>query len=112
MQTERDIERILDDVVEVTEASDDSFVGEWGRFWSEVRELGPGARLKITGLDEWFEYVTHYETVGNRHHIVFKVGDRTFRKDGEWVSHDGMYWEGGLFEVKPVEVTRTEWRRV
>lgn len=111
MQTEREIQAILDDVVQVVEASDESYVGKWESFWSEMQELAEGSRLKIDGLDDWFEYVTHYETIGNWHHLVFKVGDRTFQKDGEWVSHDGMYWEDDFYEAKPVEIVRTVWQR-
>ena len=41
--------------------------------------------------------------------VVFKIGDRHFRKSGTYNSWDSDEWDGPFEEVKAAEVQRTEW---
>lgn len=43
--------------------------------------------------------------------IVIKIGDQFFKKSGYYNSWDGGAYDGELFEVEPVQVTRTEYQR-
>ncbi len=47
------------------------------------------------------------EGEGDQYWAVIKLGDRYFRKEGWYASHDGGYLDGDLFEVEPVEKTIT-----
>ena len=41
----------------------------------------------------------------------FTVGGQVFVKQGTWVSHDGAYWEGDVFEAKVAQKTVNHWVR-
>lgn len=112
MQTAKQIAEILDDEAQVTGASDEFWIGTVNRFWSEFNELDKGQWVEVEGVDGRIEMVQRYETVSNNHHLVLKIGDRTFQKDGVWVPHDGMYWEGSFYEAKEIVETRKVWTRV
>lgn len=66
---------------------------------------------EVPGLGK-LEFVDDYggEGQGDDYWVVFKVGDQYFRQDGWYASHDGGYLDGELYEVEPVEVTRTEYQ--
>lgn len=44
-------------------------------------------------------------------YVIFKVGDKVFKKDGRYASHMGTDWDGDLYEVKPKEVQVVDWVR-
>jgi hypothetical protein len=44
--------------------------------------------------------------------VIFKIGDRYFRKSGTYSSWDSDEWDGPFEEVTPAKVQRTEWVNV
>lgn len=56
------------------------------------------------------EHETCYET--HEWMFVFGLGDQRFARNAEYSSYDGLKWVGGVFEVAPVEVVKTEWAKV
>ena len=52
------------------------------------------------------------EGEGDDYWVVFQCGDQYFRKDGWYASYDGGYLDGELYEVKPKQVTVTEFQKI
>lgn len=82
--------------------------------WSDWDELFGSANdpevFEVVGLGEvkvWSHDFGGIET--NVSYLMFQIGDRIFRKEGLWVSHDGMYWDGHFSEVKPVQKVVTDY---
>jgi hypothetical protein len=69
-----------------------------------------------TGYRRLFELgyglVTEFERVNNVCYKRFRLGEFIFECMGTYSSWDGLMWTYGPYEVKPVEVTVTEYRRV
>lgn len=52
------------------------------------------------------------EGMGDTRYVVFQIGDQFFQVDGYYASWDGTTWEDpSPYEVKPVEVTKIEYRK-
>jgi len=49
---------------------------------------------------------------GDHMHVVFRIGDQFFMKEGYHNSWDSNEWDGDFNEVKPVEVTVTQYRPI
>lgn len=54
------------------------------------------------------------EGEGTMYYVVFEVTDlegkiHHFRKDGSWVSHDGLYWDGDFDSTVQAERLITVW---
>jgi hypothetical protein len=71
---------------------------------------------KVPGiLGTWTMEAQHpWEENNNSRWFVYKLehpetGVRYFRKDGYNVSHDGVYWDGAFYEVKPVTKQVVVW---
>lgn len=80
--------------------------------WSEASDPGP-ATFEVVGLGEvkvWDHDFGGIET--NVSYLMFQIGDRVFRKEGLWVSHDGQYWDGYFHEVKPVQKVITDYEPI
>lgn len=89
----------------------------WGSAWDYNEEWQGENRLllDIDGVQEYAEYVDGKpaeEGGGETIFAIFKVGDQYFRKDGYYLSHDGSYWDGDLFEVHPTQKTVTVYEAV
>lgn len=69
-----------------------------------------GRTFEVPGLGEvkvWEHDFNGVET--NISWLMFRVGDRTFRKEGQWDSHAGMSWTGPFDEVKPIQKIVTDY---
>lgn len=53
-----------------------------------------------------------YGSDGDGIYLIFKTGDRYFKKDGWYASHDGTYWDGSFYEVEPAQKTITVYNPV
>lgn len=87
---------------------------QWGATWDWFSEMIPWkerqATIEVVGLGPvkiWEHDFGGVET--NLTYLMFQVGDRVFRKEGRYYSHDGMYWGGWFREVKPVEKVFTDY---
>ncbi len=90
--------------------SDWDYGADWDH-WDEVAD--PGGIFEVVGLGEvkvWNHDFGGIET--NVSYLMFKVGDRVFRKEGLWVSHDGQYWDGPFSEVRAVQKVITDYEDV
>lgn len=82
--------------------------------WDAWRDNGSNPEL-VEGLGSVRVIVSDGgEGEGTTYYSIFEVTDldgdvHTFRKDGTWVSHDGLYWDGEFDSTKPVERTITVW---
>lgn len=81
-------------------------------------EESEGSGLTVEGLGRIFfaEGYTGGEGGGSDAYQIVLLRtdgepDRYFRKDGYYASHYGTDWDGGLYEVEPRPVTRTEYFR-
>lgn len=75
-------------------------------FYDEVGELDtPLGKVVV-------EEVSGGQGDGAPIEVVIKVGDRYFEINGEYSSWDSSSFDGYLYEVKPVQVTRTEYGRI
>ena len=74
----------------------------YGSYWADIKWSieKNGDTININGEDYKVEYVT------------FKVDNKTYQKTGYYQSHYGSEWDGPVFEVRPKQVTVTEWERV
>lgn len=74
-------------------------------------ELHYGEDVEVKGLGK-LEYVDSFggEGQGDDYWVVFKLGGKLYRKDGYYASYDGGELDGELYEVEPVQVSRTEYR--
>lgn len=61
--------------------------------WTSVADIG--------GMDQ-----------GSYAAVIFKVGDRLFRKEGYYASHYGTDWDGNFEEVEVYEKTVKDYRAV
>lgn len=89
---------------------DDSF--DWDD-WDECIPWRSTLTTEVVGLgtvEVWNHDFGGIET--NVSYLMFKVGDRIFRKEGLWVSHDGQYWDGGFTEVRAVQKVITDYEEL
>ncbi|WP_152346628.1 hypothetical protein [Brevibacterium sp. CFH 10365] len=49
---------------------------------------------------------------GSNASITFQIGSQYFRKDGYYASHYGYDWDGAFYEVRPKQVTITQFERI
>ena len=110
MLLDDDVERLL---LEHTDGEvwDDQF------YWDDWRDSIPWNEKRLTvevvGLgtvEVWEHDFGGIET--NVSYLMFKVGDRIFRKEGLWVSHDGQYWDGDFTEVRAVQKVITDYEEL
>ena len=81
--------------------------------WYEEGSWKDRGTVEVDGLgtvEVWSHDFGGIET--NVSYLMFKVGDRIFRKEGLWVSHDGQYWDGSFSEVKAVQKVITDYEEV
>lgn len=85
----------LEEYLSSDEAEEQDFY--WG-------ELNDGWEKYETpwGTMEWVDTDSYYDEV-NHLKLVFKIGDRFFRKYGYYDSWSGGAWDGDLEEVRPRE---------
>lgn len=91
---------------------DDWGGAEWDD-WSEQGTWKDRGIVEVVGLGTvkvWEHDFAGIET--NVSHLMFQIGDRIFRKEGLWVSHDGQYWDGPFTEVKPVQKVITDYEPI
>lgn len=72
-----------------------------------------GSDIEVPGLGK-LELVEDFggEGQGDDYWVVFKVGDQFFKKNGWYASYDGGELDGDLYEVVPVQVSRTEYEAI
>jgi hypothetical protein len=77
--------------------------------WSDLAAYGEKTTdaLGLGPVKVWEHDFGGIET--NISYLMFQIGDRTFRKEGLWVSHDGQYWNGPFDEVKAVQKVITDY---
>lgn len=81
--------------------------------WSEAGGYSTPTTFEVVGLGTvkvWNHDFGPIET--NVSYLMFQIGDRVFRKEGLWVSHDGQYWDGFFREVKPVQRVITDYEEL
>lgn len=100
--------------------SSEQWTKKWREKQGEVYEIRPypGYEVSWTEAEEIDHTIDGYRLEGvdsgggmdegSNAYVVVKVThpDGTvqhFRKDGYYASHDGYYWDGDLYEVKPVD---------
>lgn len=85
--------------------------GNYGDFINEFMPWTPGKYEYVDGLGELttVEIEGGGEGDGDYTHIVFKVDGTMFKIEGYHVSHDGTYYDGRPYLVKPKLVERTEY---
>lgn len=90
--------------VEEAIESDPDFEG-----WTSVKYHDGPEYIVIDGVGVRLEYVDSYggEGLGEEAWFVIKLGEKYFRMEGYYLSHDGYTWDGDLEEVKPVKKTVT-----
>jgi hypothetical protein len=69
-------------------------------------KLGPFTVVQTGECDHETCYETHEWT------FVFGLGEQRFAREATYSSYDGLKWSGSVYEVKPVEVVKTDWRKV
>lgn len=89
----------------------------WGTGWNKVYNLYGsesthdvtvnGEVVKVRKVDEQITSDEQFDT-----YLIIEVDGKTYRKDGWYASHDGSYWDGGLYEVTKTEVVTYEWKQV
>lgn len=116
-------QEIEDALVVVEEASEEA--ASQGNYelpsgsWQEIGDgyggvPKEGITLKLRGEDVTLTYEggkQPREGGGEQVYAVVKVGDQYFRKPGYYMSHDGSYWDGTLFEVEPSVQTVTDYQK-
>jgi hypothetical protein len=101
------------DIREIEDALEnysDCTSGDGWEFWawelSYARRSNPDAgTIEGLGRVEFVEQVGGGEGEGEHVHLVLRVGDRYFKKEGYYASYDGTTWDGDFREVKPAEKT-------
>jgi hypothetical protein len=68
-----------------------------------VEGLGPVRHVTSQGGED---QGSHYEAV---YEVTEGPNKGFYKKEGRWVSHDGLYWEGDFSATKQVEKTVTVW---
>lgn len=98
----------VEDVAQAIETWSEEEDGD--RFWDVIEYMGKPWGGTITpdmfpelGTLEFVEGYTGGEGGGEDAYVVFKLGDRYFRKQGYYASHYGTDWDGELREVNPVQ---------
>lgn len=61
---------------------------------------------------EYVEMKDSDEDYSSQMHVIFKFGDKTYKKRGYYQSHYGSEWDGQITEVTPKTVTVIEWEDV
>lgn len=86
----------------------------YGDFYDEIREE---KQVELEGIG-LAELVDHHDpdrdypdddVDGEYIDVIFKIGERHFRKSGTYSSWDADEWDGAFEEVMPARVQRTEW---
>lgn len=103
------VEELGEKLAELFEKGDNDADSPWCETWHSFEYLKDDEG-NIEGFGK-AEFVESYggEGMGDERWIVFKVGDRMFRKNGYYSSWDGSSWDGELEEVEPREVTVTQY---
>lgn len=110
MLTAREVEELLLEHRFDWQVNDD-WETDWDG-WSEASDPGP-LTTEVVGLGTvkvWEHDFGGVET--NLAHLLFEVDGRLFRKEGRWVSHCGMYWDGSFAEVKPIQRVITDYEEL
>lgn len=82
-----------------------------GDFYENIMWNRDPIRLDVLGEEAvMVEREGGSEGDGDYMHVVFKVGDQLFMKEGYYNSWDSNDWDGSLEEVEPYEVTVTKYR--
>ena len=80
-------------------------------YWEWWTEVGGCQTFTVPGIGEVYFHGS-FEYLGNRHVLAFTIDGQDYIKEGEWISHDGMYWEGGFTKGRPKQMTLTVWESV
>lgn len=82
--------------------------------WSEFHEFMYGGSVELPSGNTATE-VDRFggEGKGDVYYVVFQIGDKFYRVDGYYSSWEGVNWDSAEpYEVKPVEVTVIEYKKV
>lgn len=88
-----------------------------GYFWDNLDYAikTHGDVVTLDGKEYKVEYIEmldcDYE-YSSQMHVIFKFGDKTYKKRGHYQSHYGSEWDGSITEVTPKTITVTEWEDV
>lgn len=76
--------------------------------WSD---MDYGTFIVIDGQRVDYEFLesTGGPEQGSYTSVVFRIGDRYFKKEGYYASHYGNDWDGDFYEVVPTQVTVTKY---
>lgn len=104
----------VEDVERAFEAAAEEYDLDWGSLEYMGRSYAPfqADEFPQFGTLEFVEGYTGGEGGGSDAYVVFKLGDRYFKKEGYYASHYGTDWDGRLYEVEPYEKTVTFYRPV
>ncbi len=89
------------------EAEESEGLHDWG-WWSE---MGGCQTIQVPGIGEVY-YHGAFEYIGNQHALAFQIDGQDYVTEGEWVSHDGMYWTDELHKARARQITTTLWESV
>lgn len=82
-------------------------------YWHDWQDAIPWREkelvVEVVGLGPVKVWDHEFDISTNTAWLMFQVGNRTFRKEGEYVSHCGMSWDGDFTEVKPVQKIVTDY---
>lgn len=80
-------------------------------YWEWWVEQGGCQTFIVPGIGEVY-YHGSFEELNNRHVLAFMIDGQNYVKRGEWLSYDGMYWEGEFSRAVQKQVTATVWESV
>lgn len=114
--TAKQLEKKIDQLIEKAETRGENVVHEengWEDGYYAIEQASAEKPLVIDGFGA-IECVEQRggEGEGDEYWIVFKIGERYFRKNAFWVSWDGVDWEGSIEEVRPEQQTVTVWKAI
>lgn len=82
-------------------------------YWHDWQDAIPWREkeliVEVVGLGEVKVWDHKFDVSTNEAWMFFQIGNRIFRKEGRYYSHDGMYWDGDFSEVKPVQKIVTDY---
>lgn len=101
----------VDEVERLLSSYEDKYEDSGWHLWDEYvpfgDKLSEPVEVERLGPVQLVSTYTGGEGGGEDAELIFKIGDRYFRKGGYYASHDGTYWDGDFSEVRPEPKTIT-----
>ena len=95
---------------ELSDAISEAFDGNFREFYNNISWNSTGIDLSVGTAYRVQDFGG--EGLGNELWVVFKIGDRHFRKQGSYDSWEGGEWDGLLQEVEPFEKTVIDYKGI